>query len=85
MTSWQTADESRDVVIHYVQEIDARSDERRERWMVFLGEEQRGEVDTLDDALALAKRLAVRSNRPAWLLDSDGYPLKPVDLEGIQG
>ena len=75
-------DESRDVIVHYIQIIDASTGEKRDTWTVWLGQDKRAECATLEEARHLALQLAHRHQRPAWLLDESGYPLKSVVVEG---
>ena len=72
--------ELRDVIVHFVAEVDPARGTRRDRWMVYLGLDKRTETD--DEAIAVfaGRKLAVDSGRPAWLLGRGGYPLKPIDV-----
>jgi hypothetical protein len=82
MTSPDAPDETKDVNVHYMKTVDARSGKSYERWVVYLGDEQQGEADNLEAALHHARQLAAVRNRRAWLLAQGGYPLKPIILGG---
>jgi hypothetical protein len=82
MTSPDAPDETKDVIVHYMKTVDARSGKSYERWVVYLGDEQQGEADNLEAALNHARQLAAVRNLRAWLLDQGGYPLKPIMLGG---
>ena len=73
-------DESRDVLVHYTQIRHAATSEKRDTWMVFLGLEKHVECATLKAATELARTLAKKHGRRAWLHDATGYPLKPIAL-----
>lgn len=77
-------DEERDVIVHFVKEIDGRTGSSRDRWLIFLGLDKRGEADNREGAIVLARQLAAVNNRPAWLLDESGYPMRPIDLTRAQ-
>lgn len=74
-------DESRDVIVHYIEIHYVPGGEKRDTWMVFLGLEKQADCNTLEEAITLARQLAKRHVRRAWLHDTTGYPLKPIDLE----
>ncbi len=73
-------DERRDVLVHYTQIRNAATGEKRDTWMVFLGLEKHAECATVKAATELARTLARKHGRRAWLHDATGYPLKPIDL-----
>ena len=75
-------DEKRDVIVHYIQIIDASTGQKRDTWTVWLGLEKQTDCTTLEEATSLALQLAQQHGRPAWLLDETGYPLKSVVIEG---
>lgn len=72
-------DEDRDVIVHYMEEIQVPAHSEREYWIVWQGQEWQAEYATYDEAIAAARRLSADIDRPAWLLDRSGYPLKPID------
>ena len=72
--------ERRDVLVHYTQSRHAVTDEKRDTWLVFLGLEKHTECATFKAATELARTLAKKHRRRAWLHDATGYPLKPIDL-----
>ncbi len=73
-------DEARDVLVHYTQCRHAATGERRDAWIVFLGLEKHTECATLQAATELARTLAKKHRRRAWLHDATGYPLRPLAL-----
>ena len=73
-------DEKRDVIVHYVQIHYVPDGEVRDTWTVFLGLEKQADCNTLEEATTVARDLAKRHGRRAWLNDASGYPLKPIDL-----
>jgi len=73
-------DEDRDVIVHYVQVHNAATGEKRDTWGVFLGLAKQAEFTTVEDATEYAPNLARKHGRLAWLHDSTGYPLKPINL-----
>ena len=75
-------DETRDVIVHYIQIIDASTGEKRDTWTVWLGLDKQADCTTLEEAAHLALQLAKTHDRPAWLLDESGYPLKSVVVGG---
>ena len=74
-------DEKHDVIVKYFQILDTSGHEVRKTWKVFLGVETQADCNTLEEAIAFARQLAQRHGRRAWLHDTTGYPLKPIDLE----
>ena len=76
----QTPDETRDVIVHYIQIIDASTGEKRDTWTVWLGLDKKADCTTLEEATRLARQLAQRHGCPAWLRDKTGYPLKPIEI-----
>jgi len=76
-------DEKRDVIVHFVRELDERGAPIREHWMIYLGMTKAGERDSRESALQFATELAVRNDRPAWLLQESRSPLTPIDLESL--
>jgi hypothetical protein len=73
-------DERRDVLVHYTRLRDAATGEKRDVWIVILGVEQHAEFATFKAATALARTLAKKHGRRAWLHDATGDPLKPIAL-----
>ena len=67
-------DESYDVVCYQSHARDGR-----DLWTIWLAGEKLGTLDSLQDALSLARYVAAAHSRPAWLLDETGYPLKPIE------
>lgn len=57
------------------------ADEFAQEWWVWVGRRKDWVFSTEDQALEHARSLAVKGDRPAWLLDSTGYPLKPIALD----
>jgi hypothetical protein len=54
--------------------------ERGELWHVFLGSELIDHFEDRDDAIELARRVAVRSGRPAWIsLDGIAFDSLGID------
>ena len=72
-------DEGRDVVVHYLEVLDVSSREKRHTWTVWLGTEKQTECSTREEATGLARELARKHGRRAWLHDANGYPLKPIE------
>lgn len=75
-------DEKRDIIVHYIQIIDAPTGEKRDTWTVWLGLDKQADCTTLEEAAHLGLQLAKTHDRPAWLLDESGYPLKSVVVGG---
>ena len=80
MTQIPRPDEDQDVIVHYIKAHSASSGAFRHLWTVFVGNDKRGDADDLANAERLSRELARQHHRPAWLLDADGYPLKPIPL-----
>lgn len=73
-------DEHRDVIVHPMQVLDPTTGGKRNTWMVWLGPEKQTECTTVEEATELARRLARKHSRRAWLHDATGYPLRPIEL-----
>jgi len=71
-------DEDRDVIIHYVEEIDAGTGERRDTWMLYVGQTPIGDETTEARAIQSGLRIGRKHGKPVWLLSRRGYPLKPI-------
>lgn len=71
-------DEDRDVIILFTREHVATTGTERDRWMLFVGQQPAGDADTEHDAIRAALRLGKANDRPVWMLDRGGYPLKPI-------
>jgi len=71
-------DEDRDAIIHYVEEIDASTGERRDTWMLYVGQTRIGDETTEDRAIRSGLHLGREHGKPVWFLDRRGYPLKPI-------
>ena len=76
----QEPDGALDVLVHYTQSRHAGTGEKRDTWVVFLGLEKHTERATLQAATEVARTLARKHRRGAWLHDATGYPLKPIVL-----
>jgi hypothetical protein len=69
--------EDHDIVVHRFRSGYANG-VYMDTFAVWLGTKRIAKRDTLEDAIWLARTLAEGLNRPAWLLDGSGYPLKPI-------
>jgi len=73
-------DEDCDVIVNYIQVQYVPTGEKRDTWSVYLGPEKQAEFATFKDAKDFARQLARKHRRRAWLHDTSGYPLKPIDV-----
>ena len=74
----------RDVIVHHVSSVDDASGSTRDRWLVFLGQSKRAEMEDSQRALVFARLLADLSlGRFCIHHDADG--LKPFDAGSIRG
>ncbi len=76
----ENPDEDRDVIVNYIQVQYVPTGEKRDTWSVYLGPEKQAEFTTVEDATAFARQLARKHRRRAWLHDTSGYPLKPIEV-----
>ena len=75
-------DEDHDVIVRQARQL-GMSAAGRDTWTVLLGGEELGELDSLNVAIELACHLATMHSKTAWLLDETGYPLKPIEPDGL--
>jgi hypothetical protein len=74
----------RDVIVQHVSSVDDASGSTRDRWLVFLGQSKRAEMEDSHRAMVFARLLADLNQGRIWVLhDADG--LKPVDSGSIRG
>ena len=77
--SRRQADVERDVMVRHVHGEARASD----RWVVFLGQHKRAELDNPQHALVFARLLADLQQRPVWVCHDDSMePLDPRSLSG---
>ncbi|MEE2635852.1 MAG: hypothetical protein VYE68_01290 [Acidobacteriota bacterium] len=69
----QPPNEDDDVICHQIPDPNGGT-----CWTIHLGADTHGQRDSLTEAITLARQVAVSRQRPAWLLDDTGYPLKPM-------
>jgi hypothetical protein len=70
-------DEERDIIVHFVREYFVPSSERRDSWMVWLGQDKKADYPSKEEAVKLALKLAAQAKRPAWLHEGP-YPPKLI-------
>ena len=62
-----------DVIVRHVKADDAQNATGLERWVIFLGREQRAESDSAQRAFMFARLLADLAQRRVWVVhDGDG-------------
>jgi predicted RNA-binding protein with TRAM domain len=77
-------DEHRDVIVQHVTRADAGGAELN-RWVVFLGQTKRGEMDDSHRALVFARLLADLSQGRVWILHENADGLQPLDARSLRG
>jgi hypothetical protein len=78
------ADRDRDVIVRHVRNAPAGSATPEDKWLVYLGQDQRGEAATEQRALVFARLLADLVKRPVWVLHgSDDF--RAADSAAIRG
>ena len=77
-------DELRDVIVQHVTRADTGGAELN-RWLVFLGQTKRGEMDDSNRALVFARLLADLSQGRVWILHEDTDGPRPIDARSVRG
>jgi hypothetical protein len=74
----QTPDPNRDVIVKHIKLRDVETGVPRDRWLILVGSEKRGESEHHHGALVFARLLADLNKRPVWVVHDSG-DLQPVD------
>ena len=77
--------EHRDVIIQHVTTADPAGGAANSRWVVFLGDSKRGEMDDSRRAMVFARLLADLSQGRVWVRHEDEEGLRPLDSRSISG
>jgi len=66
------ADPQRDVIVQHLRRRDDPDAPIAEQWLIFVGQEQRGQADDEGRAFVFARLLADLVKRPVWVRHGDG-------------
>ena len=78
------SDDRRDVIVQHVTRADPAG-AALDRWLVFAGDERRGDLDDAPRAIVFARLLADLRQGRVWIRHDDSGDLQQVDAGSIRG